>query len=69
MLGELDNGVDRHGDYVEFVRAGAAAAGAYRCSGCGYGVTVRASLPRCPMCAGTTWERAASAQFVSPRLQ
>jgi rubredoxin len=69
MLDEVGNGVDRHDDYVEFVRAGAPAAGAYRCSGCGYGVTVRASLPSCPMCGGTTWEQAASAQFASPRLQ
>ena len=37
--------------------AGAEAAGAFRCAGCGYGVTVTARLPACPMCAGTTWQR------------
>jgi hypothetical protein len=46
------------GDYVDFVTTGVPAAGAYHCSGCGYGVTVQASLPRCPMCGGTTWEPA-----------
>jgi rubrerythrin len=38
--------------------AGAAAKGEYRCTGCGYGVTVYSRLPRCPMC-GTedAWEQ------------
>jgi rubredoxin len=43
-------------DYVHFVPAGTSAAGAYHCSDCGYGITVHAELPRCPMCSGTTWE-------------
>lgn len=52
----LDAGDD---GYVEFVTTGSGANGAYHCSGCGYGVTVQATLPRCPMCSGTTWEPAA----------
>jgi rubrerythrin len=45
-------------DFVEFAATGAPAAGAFHCSGCGYGVSVQETLPRCPMCGGTTWERA-----------
>jgi rubredoxin len=37
--------------------AGARAKGEFRCGGCGYGVTVYRSLPVCPMCHGTEWER------------
>ena len=37
--------------------AGARAKGEFRCEGCGYGVTVYRSLPVCPMCHGTEWER------------
>ena len=37
--------------------AGAFAKGDFRCEGCGYGVTVYRSLPVCPMCHGTEWER------------
>jgi rubredoxin len=44
------------GDFVEFAMTGAPAKGAFHCAGCGYGVTVQAVLPRCPMCSGTTWE-------------
>ena len=30
----------------------------YRCTGCGYGVTVYSRLPRCPMCgAEDAWEQ------------
>ena len=43
-------------EVVEFFAAGAKATGQYRCSGCGYGVTVRSELPVCPMCSGETWE-------------
>jgi rubrerythrin len=56
-------------DFVEFARAGAAAEGEYHCSRCGYGVTVRASLPQCPMCAGTTWEPADWSGFARPQFQ
>lgn len=42
---------------VQELVAGAPAKGEYRCSGCGYGVTVYTQLPRCPMCgAGDAWE-------------
>jgi rubrerythrin len=51
--------LERDGEYVEFLAAGADAAGAYRCSACGYGVTVHLALPQCPMCSGKTWEAAA----------
>jgi rubrerythrin len=48
---------DREVGYVDFVTTGAPAAGAFHCSACGYGVTVQTTLPQCPMCNGTTWER------------
>ena len=52
------------GDYVDFATAGtAAAAGAYHCSSCGYGVAIQATLPRCPMCGGMTWEAAAASSY------
>jgi hypothetical protein len=58
------------GEYVEFVAAGTAVAGAYHCSECGYGVTVHAELPQCPMCSGTTWELHDWSPFTQPsRLQ
>ena len=60
----LDSG---EGDFVAFEAAGAPAAGAYHCSGCGYGVAVSTTLPQCPMCSGTTWEPAAVSAF--SRLQ
>ena len=44
------------GDHVAFLAAGTPAVGVYHCSKCGYGVTVHAELPRCPMCSGTMWE-------------
>jgi rubrerythrin len=50
-------------DYVEFLHEGAHAVGAYRCADCGYGVTVHATLPRCPMCSATSWEAAAWSPF------
>ena len=50
-------GIDRDdGDFVPFWQAGAHVAGAFRCSACGYGVTVQTGLPHCPMCGGATWE-------------
>ena len=69
MLDEA-RGLDAHeGDFVEFATTGAPAAGAYHCSECGYGITVHAELPQCPMCTGTTWEPAAVSAFARPRLQ
>lgn len=58
MLDEAMRSRSTEGDYVEFLAAGTTAAGAYHCSTCGYGVTVRGDLPACPMCAGTVWEPA-----------
>ena len=46
-------------DYVPFVAAGSRATGQYRCAECGYGITIHAELPVCPMCSGTTWEETA----------
>jgi rubrerythrin len=59
MLDEARKLGGTDGDYIEFARAGAPAAGTFHCSGCGYGVSVQITLPRCPMCSGTTWEPAA----------
>jgi rubrerythrin len=43
--------------FVEFVAAGTAVSGDFRCPDCGYGAVVQRSLPQCPMCGGTVWER------------
>ena len=48
-----------NGDFVEFCAAGSPARGVYHCTDCGYGVTVSVTLPCCPMCGGTSWERPA----------
>ena len=63
MLDEARSTRSKDGEYVEFLATGAAAAGEYHCSGCGYGVTVTSTLPQCPMCAGTTWEPTAWSPF------
>ncbi len=63
MLDEARKLDSHEGDYVEFQATGTPAAGAYRCSSCGYGVAVSAVLPRCPMCGGTTWEAASASTF------
>jgi rubredoxin len=55
------------GDYVEFLHAGTAATGEFRCSNCGYGVTVQTALPLCPMCAGSTWESSDGSTFTRQR--
>jgi len=54
---------DHLDEYVAFIRAGVAVVGEYHCSGCGYGVTVRGTLPACPMCSATTWEQVAWSPF------
>jgi len=38
----------------------AAAGGDYRCAECGYGVTVRRDLVRCPMCGMAAWVEVAT---------
>jgi rubrerythrin len=57
VLDGIEKLAREQGDYVEFVTTGAPATGAFHCSACGYGVTVQSTLPQCPMCNGTTWER------------
>ncbi|HLX20075.1 MAG TPA: hypothetical protein VKR23_07970 [Gaiellaceae bacterium] len=56
-------GVVADDGYVAFLAAGDQVEGDFRCSACGYGVSVRRALPVCPMCGGTTWEQP------PPRLQ
>jgi rubredoxin len=63
MLDGTQTARSTEGDYVEFVTTGTAVVGEFHCAGCGYGVTVHTKLPRCPMCAGTTWEQAAWSPF------
>lgn len=63
MLDEASSTRAGDGDFVEFLDAGTSAAGEYHCAGCGYGVTVHATLPQCPMCSGTTWESTAWSPF------
>jgi rubrerythrin len=46
-------------DFVAFVATGARGTGQYRCAGCGYGITIHADLPDCPMCGGNSWEETA----------
>ncbi len=44
-------------EYVDFFVMGAVVVGEFRCSACGYGISIsRAKLPLCPMCGGTSWE-------------
>ena len=70
MLDEARRSEVGENGYVDFLHVGTAATGEFRCSGCGYGVTVQATLPLCPMCAGTTWEPAAWSPFtLHGRLQ
>jgi hypothetical protein len=70
MLDQTREGAAGDADYVEFVTAGDSAVGAFHCADCGYGVTVHAVLPRCPMCSGTTWEPHTWSPFTRPdRLQ
>jgi rubredoxin len=54
----LDPGVGQgsDADYVQFWEAGAVANGQFHCAECGYGVSVQATLPTCPMCGGHAWE-------------
>ena len=56
MLDEAGRTRTTDGDFVKFARAGSSADGDYHCSSCGYGISVRQVLPRCPMCSGVTWE-------------
>ena len=43
-------------DFVDFLLAGTAASGEFRCTDCGYGAVIQRVLPLCPMCGGGIWE-------------
>jgi hypothetical protein len=51
------------------VRAGKAARGDFRCTDCGYGVTIRRTLPACPMCRGEDWDAWPAARSAQPPLR
>ena len=53
--------------FVAFLGAGEQVAGEFRCSGCGYGVTVHRALPLCPMCGGSEWEHLPWSSYTRPR--
>jgi rubrerythrin len=69
MLDEATTRNAGDGDFVEFTATGTSAVGEYHCAACGYGVTVHAALPQCPMCSGTSWEPSAWSPFSRARLQ
>jgi hypothetical protein len=69
MLDEARKLDSTGGDFVELVKTGAPAAGAFHCCGCRYGITIQAKLPLCPMCGGTTWERTPSGPDRSERVR
>jgi len=54
-------------ELTELFSEGTEAAGEFHCAACGYGVTVHATLPRCPMCSGTKWEQVAWSPFSRAR--
>jgi rubrerythrin len=47
----------------EFLLAGHRALGEFRCTECGYGISVRRTLPECPMCRGSQWEEPATSPY------
>ena len=49
--------------FVEFLSSGQRATGEYHCAECGYGVTIFAVLPLCPMCGGRAWEQSTWSPF------
>ena len=49
--------IERPDDVQAPFVAGAAAKGEFRCTDCGYGITVYRKLPRCPMCGTEVWEQ------------
>lgn len=60
-------------EFTELAAAGAPTKGEFHCAECGYGVTVTRTLPTCPMCAGSDWQRSTwsplhrAAQLADPR--
>jgi len=57
MIDVTRRAAPEQGGAVDFYAAGDRAKGEFRCSGCGYGVAIVATLPNCPMCGGEAWER------------
>jgi rubredoxin len=55
-------------EFVDFYAMGAPATGEFHCSECGYGVTIHAELPRCPMCGGESWEQVDWSPFTRDHL-
>jgi len=50
-------------DFVALFTSGVRATGDYHCASCGYGITLHATLPPCPMCGGDSWEQVAWSPF------
>jgi rubrerythrin len=63
----VEIGEDADG-YVPFLDAGSEASGEFFCAECGYGVSVQATLPVCPMCGGTAWEQTVSSPLARAAL-
>ena len=55
-------------DAPVFHGAGDAVSGEFLCAECGYGVSVRAVLPICPMCRGSAWEEPGAVSHVAGPL-
>jgi lipopolysaccharide biosynthesis regulator YciM len=49
--------VDTRDEVESRLVTGTRAKGEYRCTECGYGVTIHRELPRCPMCGSDEWEQ------------
>ena len=47
----------------DFLVAGDPALGDFRCAECGYGISVRRTLPECPMCRGSQWEEPGTSPY------
>jgi hypothetical protein len=54
-------------DAVLFL-TGTEASGDFHCAACGYGITVRALLPQCPMCRGIEWQESSATTSARRRL-
>ena len=50
-------------DFEALFASGARATGEYHCVACGYGITLHSTLPRCPMCGGSSWEQSTWSPF------
>jgi rubrerythrin len=60
-------GVETEGAHAGLLlAAGVKVKGEYRCSGCGYGVTIYRELPSCPMCGSGAWEQLTWSPFTRP---